>query len=138
MAPDRSPQAIVPYLAYDDVPAAISFLCAAFGFEVSPQMPDGRISTPARLPRQRADARVLVPGARVRERISSTCTAVHRHNGTQLCARAPPGRRSRQANDAPHGDREYRAVDPEGQRWSFSTRVREMTPDEIRAAYGAK
>ena len=55
------------------------------------------------------------------------------------CARARPARRSpSEPNDAPHGDREYRAVDPEGHRWSFSTRVREMTPDEIRAAYGAK
>src|SRR5215510_7347360 len=43
--PDRSSQAIVPYLAYDDAPAAIAFLCAAFGFEeiYRLEMPDGRI-----------------------------------------------------------------------------------------------
>ena len=34
-----------PYLAYDDAPAAIEFLCKAFGFEerVRYAMPDGRI-----------------------------------------------------------------------------------------------
>src|SRR5262245_38181042 len=43
--PTRSPQAIVPYLAYEDAPAAIAFLCQAFGFEEIYRlpMPDGRV-----------------------------------------------------------------------------------------------
>jgi PhnB protein len=47
MAPNTSPheQRIVPYLAYADAPAAIAFLCNAFGFEESFRlpMPAGRI-----------------------------------------------------------------------------------------------
>ena len=45
MAKTRSPQAIVPYLSYEDAPAAIAFLCQAFGFEelYRLEMPDGRI-----------------------------------------------------------------------------------------------
>src|SRR5256885_9954413 len=38
-------QRIIPYLAYADAPAAIDFLCRAFGFEERFRypMPDGRI-----------------------------------------------------------------------------------------------
>ena len=41
---DTEPR-IIPYLAYADVPAAIDFLCRAFGFEERFRMPmdDGRI-----------------------------------------------------------------------------------------------
>ena len=30
-----------------------------------------------------------------------------------------------------YGDRNYRAVDPEGTRWIFSTRVREVAPEDM-------
>ena len=33
---------------------------------------------------------------------------------------------------APYGDRNYRAVDPEGARWIFSTQVREVPFDEMK------
>ncbi len=36
--------------------------------------------------------------------------------------------------DQPYGDRSYRAVDPEGHRWIFSTHLRDVAPDEIVAA----
>src|ERR1043166_3371975 len=38
-------QRVVPYLCYEDAPAAIDFLCAAFGFEEHARypVPDGRI-----------------------------------------------------------------------------------------------
>ena len=37
--------------------------------------------------------------------------------------------------DQPHGDRTYRAVDLEGHKWIFQTRVRDMSPDDVKAAY---
>ena len=47
--PTRSPQAIVPHLAYDDAPAAIAFLCEAFGFEeiYRLEMPTAGSGTPS-------------------------------------------------------------------------------------------
>jgi uncharacterized glyoxalase superfamily protein PhnB len=35
-----------------------------------------------------------------------------------------------------YGDRTYRAVDPEGHSWSFSTHVRDVTRAEAEAAIG--
>ncbi len=33
--------------------------------------------------------------------------------------------------DAPTGDRNYRAVDPEGGRWIFSKRVKDIAPEDM-------
>src|SRR5215510_6705449 len=43
--PPSGMQRIIPYLSYADAPAAIDFLCRAFGFEERFRypMPDGRI-----------------------------------------------------------------------------------------------
>jgi PhnB protein len=147
LSPTRSAQSITPYLAYDDAPAAISFLCAAFGFEeiYRLEMPDGRIghaelglrgnvlmlassypemgfASPAKLPSVPSQLLVYVDDV----------------DAHYALARAAGATIASDPADEPHGDRSYRAVDPEGHRWSFATRVREMTPDEIRAAYGAE
>jgi PhnB protein len=145
--PRRAPQVIAPYLAYDDAPGAIAFLCAAFGFEerYRLEMPDGRIghaelelsgnllmlassypemgfTSPAKLPSVHSQLHIDVAD-------------VDAHCGH---ARASGATIAADPADQPHGDRSYRAVDPEGHRWTFSTRLRDMTPEEIRAAYEAK
>ena len=143
----RTAQSIVPYLAYDDAHAAIAFLRAAFGFEelYRLEMPDGRIghaelglrgnvlmlassypemgfASPAKLPSVHCQLSIDV------DDVDGHCER----------ARAAGATIAADPADQPHGDRSYRALDPEGHHWIFSTRVREMTPDEIRAAYGAK
>jgi PhnB protein len=144
--PQRSPQAIVPYLAYDDAPAAIAFLCDAFGFEelYRLEMPDGRIGhaelsyrgnhlmlassypelgfSAAKLPSVHCQVHIDV------EDVDAHCAR----------ARAAGATIAVEPAEQPHGAREYRVVDPEGHRWSFATQLREMTPEEIRAAYGGK
>jgi PhnB protein len=145
--PVRAPQSMVPYLSYQDAPAAISFLCEAFGFEERFRLPmaDGRIghaelsfagnslylassypeigfTSPAKLPA-------------VHSQIVIEVEDVDAHYAR---ARKAGATIASEPSDQPHGDREYRAVDPEGHHWSFSTRVREMTPDEIAAAYAGK
>ena len=44
--PPAGTQRVIPYLAYADAPAAIDFLCRAFGFEerFRVPMPDGRVA----------------------------------------------------------------------------------------------
>ena len=143
----RSPQSIVPHLAYDDAPAAISFLCAAFGFEevYRLEMPDGRIGH-AELdycgnalmlassdPELGFASAAKLPSVHSQLRIEVEDVDAHFAR-----ARAAGATIASEPTDAPHGDREYRALDPEGHRWSFASRLREMMPDEIRAAYGAK
>ena len=143
----RSPQAIVPYLSYEDAPAAIAFLCQAFGFEEIYRlpMPDGRVghaelglrgnvlmlassypelgfASPAKLPHVHSQLAIQV------DDVDAHCER----------ARAAGATIASEPKEQPHGDREYRAVDPEGHRWSFYTPVRAMTPAEIRAAYGVE
>ncbi len=143
-APVRGPQAIVPYLAYDDAPAAIDFLCRAFGFEETFRlpMPDGRIghaelsfrgnvlmlassypelgfTGPAKLPALHAQVQIDVED-------------VDAHFARAVAAGATI---AAEPEDKPYGDRAYQAVDPEGHRWNFSTHVRDVSPEEIRRAY---
>lgn len=137
--------AIVPMLAYDDAPAAIDFLCRAFGFEeaYTMTMDDGKVG----------HAELALGGSMLN--VASVypemgfCTArdaggcysqlmievddVDAHYERAVAEGAtvagPP-------EDQPYGGRMYRAVDPEGHRWIFSTPT-ELSPDEIKAAYGA-
>jgi PhnB protein len=145
--PTRTPQAIVPYLAYDDAPAAIAFLCDAFGFEelYRLEMPDGRIGHAELGLRGNV---LMLASAYPEIGFASPAKLASVHSTLAIdvddvdahCARARAAGATIAAEPAeqPHGDRSYRALDPEGHRWTFSTRVREMTADEIRAAYGAQ
>ena len=128
MAEDR--QVIMPMLVYDDAPAAIEFLCRAFGFNEQScfVMPDGRIG----------HAELSFGGARIA--LATTWTeggmaspwslpAVH----SQVYCEVPDvdvhyelakveGATIAEAPGEPsHGSRNYRALDIEGHRWVFAT-----------------
>lgn len=125
-----SNEQIIPYLAYADAPAAIDFLCAAFGFRETFRFPmdDGRVGHAELALGDRAlylaslwpemghaSPRDL-PG--VHCQIYCVVDDVDAHHERARAAGAtiatPPA-------DTPHGDRSYRALDPEGHRWIFST-----------------
>ena len=40
--------------------------------------------------------------------------------------------RSQEPRDEPHGDRMYRAVDPEGHRWMFATQVKDVDHSDVK------
>ncbi len=123
-------QVITPMLVYDDAPAAIEFLCRAFGFEERSRfdMPDGRIG----------HAELAFSGAKIA--LATTWTeggmaspwtlpAVH----SQVYCEVPDvdahyqrakteGATIAEAPGEPsHGSRTYRALDLEGHRWVFTT-----------------
>jgi PhnB protein len=123
---------LVPMLAYDDAPAAIDFLTKAFGFEelFRFEMPDGDIG----------HAELGWEGVRLM--LASTFPAMGfrsplRANGyySQLLVYVEDvdahHERAREAGatitvpptDQDHGGRMYRASDPEGHRWLFTTRA---------------
>ena len=125
-------QRIVPSLAYEDAPAAITFLCNAFGFaEVFRYpMPDGRVGH-AELSYEGN----VVTLASVYEGFGETplklpatsCTLwcfvddVAAHHARALAAGATIS--SDVVED--HGLRFYRASDPEGHRWVFAQELTE-------------
>lgn len=121
-------QRITPYLAYADAPAAIEFLCSAFGFEEQYRlpMPDGRLGhaeialeghvvmlasayqemgfvSPKALPAVHSQVWVRVDDVDAHYQQAKAAGAT--------IAAAPKNQ---------HGQRMYRAMDPEGHRWIFS------------------
>ena len=125
------PQAIVPYLHYDDGTAALEFLAKAFGFEerMRMAMPDGSIGHAELV---LGDC-VLMLGAGQALGFMSP-RDLPGHHSQVLCyvddvdahyerARGAGAIIAAAPEDQPHGDRTYRAVDPEGHRWIFSTPI---------------
>src|SRR5438093_2170173 len=123
--PDK--QRILPHLAYEDAPAALAFLCEAFGFKEKMRMPmgDGRIGH-AEIAYQGAVVMLAscwrpagikspqeLPG--VHSQICCVVDDVDAHYRHALAAGATI---IGEPADQPYG-RTYRAVDPEGHRWIF-------------------
>jgi uncharacterized glyoxalase superfamily protein PhnB len=123
-------QRFTPMLVYADAPAALEFLRKAFGFEerFRMDMPDGSVGhaelglagevvmvssewavggvvSPLRLPAVHAQIHVRV------DDVDAHCAR----------ARAAGATIVGEPEDQPYGERSYRALDPEGQRWIFST-----------------
>jgi PhnB protein len=143
----RGPQTLVPCLSYDDAPAAIAFLCDAFGFEERYRlaMPDGRIGHAELAYR---DNLLMLASAYPEMGFASPAKlpAVHGQVHIEVedvdahfeRARAAGATIAAEPADQPYGDRVYRVVDPEGHRWIFATHVRDVPDREIRAAYGVE
>ena len=130
--PPKGMQRIIPYLSYANAPAAIDFICRAFGFEERFRypMPDGRIGH-AEL--GYLDNVVMLASAY--EGFGESPLRLSAVHGQVYCfvddvdahfARAQKGGAtiaSEPKNE--HGTRFYRAIDPEGHRWIFSTPLSE-------------
>ncbi|MGF1467929.1 MAG: VOC family protein [Sandaracinaceae bacterium] len=128
-------QRVIPYLSYADAPAAIAFLTEAFGFEerIRFPMPDGRIGH-AEL--QLGEHALLLASAYPEMGMASPkgLDAVHAQvlvyvddvDAHFARAKAAGATIATEPEDQPHGDRSYRAVDPEGHRFIFATHVRDV------------
>jgi uncharacterized glyoxalase superfamily protein PhnB len=134
---------------YRDPKAALTWLEQAFGFEVTmaiegppdaPEMCHYEMSCQGR-------GRIMV-GAQWDDWISSPA-GVGGKNTQSVHVQLPDGldehcERARAAGaviaaeprDEFYGDRSYRALDPEGHRWTFAARVREVSRAEAEAALG--
>jgi uncharacterized glyoxalase superfamily protein PhnB len=134
---------ILPMLAYEDGPAAIDWLCTAFGFTENFRMvgDDGRVGH-AEL--QLGDAVISLatpsPDYQSPKHHAETCAAARKWqevpwviNGLVVYvddvdahagrARAAGARLLSEPEDSDHGDRLYRVEDLEGQRWMFATPI---------------
>jgi PhnB protein len=127
--PARAPQRIVPYLSYADADAAIDFLANAFGFEerFRHPMPDGRIGhaelgfagNVIMLASAYPEIGFVSPLDLSGRHAQVMCFVddVDAHYARALDAGATIAEKLK---DEDHG-RSYRAVDPEGHRWIFSS-----------------
>ncbi len=134
---------------YRDPKAALEWLERAFGFEVTMAI-DGPPDAPEMCHYEMScagEGRIMV-GAEwdgwVRSPASiggANTQTVHVQLPTGLddhCerARATGAVIAAEPSDQFYGDRTYRAVDPEGHRWTFSTHVRDVTRAEAEVAIG--
>lgn len=135
------PQRIYPYLAYADAPAAIEFLCRAFGFEEQMRfaMPDGRIG----------HAEIAVHGhvimlASAYDEIGFTSprvfTGVHSQVLVQVDEVDAHYQRAKEAGATiateptdQHDQRMYRAMDLEGHRSTFASPLESAARGEDKA-----
>jgi uncharacterized glyoxalase superfamily protein PhnB len=125
-------QTVTPYLLYEDVAAALSWLGAAFGLRETVRMdgPDGRV----------AHAEMELPdGAKVFMGGPGDGYRNPKHLGTRTalvyvyvddvdghCARAREAGAAiiEEPADQPYGERRYAAEDPEGQHWFFAAPIK--------------
>jgi uncharacterized glyoxalase superfamily protein PhnB len=123
---------VMPTFRYADAPAAIDWLCDAFGFERASvtSRPDGGI---AHAELRRGDAVIainsapsdFVPTAAADFRLvpCSIYLRVSDVDGHCAAATAAGAEITMPLTDMPYGSREYSARDPEGNHWHFGTYV---------------
>ncbi len=145
--PPAGMQRVIPMLNYADAPAAIDFLVRAFGFRERQvyAMKDGRIGHA-----ELALGGNVVMLASVFPEMGQTTPAEAAKSGSGgwysqvFCyvddvdahhaqARTAGARITAEPADQFFGERHYRAEDPEGHRWIFGQRIREVPEAEIRA-----
>ncbi len=133
-------QRIIPYLTYKNPSAAIEFLGKAFGFSETMRlaMPDGRIghaeielgNNTLMLASAFEEMGLTSPQDLPSVHCQVVCYVddVDAHHDRALAAGAtiaqPP-------TDQFYGDRNYRAIDPEGHRWTFATHVRDVAVEDM-------
>ena len=124
--------AVIPELAYADVPAAVTWLCTAFGFVEHLRIGDHRAQL-------LAGTGAIVVMDRGREPPGSAAPSGHgvlvRVEGIDAhCARAAAAGAQILAMPTTHpfGERQYSARDPGGHRWTFSETMSDVDP----AAWG--
>lgn len=133
-------QQIFPYLTYADAPAAIDWLCRVFGFELASSytVSDGRIAHAAlrheglfvMLSSEMEQLRNCAPesDSRATSRVHIHVRDVEEHYQRALLEGATI---VQGLQDHFWGLRSYHALDPEGYRWSFCQRVREVSRDAV-------
>ena len=141
--PPDGNQHVIPYLTYADAPAAVEFLCSAFGFEAGLQMPMGEgVLGHAEL---RMGGHVLMLSSAFPEMGHASpqdLTAVHAQvmvyvddvDAHHAQAAAAGATITQEPEDQFYGDRTYRAVDLEGHHWTFAQHVRDVPDEELEAA----
>ena len=121
---------MIPAMRYRDAPAAIAWLCKAFGFEERLVVPgDGETIRHAQL--TLGNGMIMVGSAQDGEFTSlpaevgtvtqSPYIVVHEIDGHYQRAKAAGAEILTEIADQPHGGRLYTARDPEGHVWNFGS-----------------
>jgi PhnB protein len=137
-------QTITPYLLYEDVDAALTFLSKAFGFkEVLRYTGEAGYVNHAEM--RIGDGKIYLgdPGDQYRnpKRLGSETVGIYvlvdDVDGHFERAKAAGAEIREEPTDQEYGERRYTAVDPEGHHWYFAQPTREVAPEEWGATVAA-
>jgi len=134
---DQPQTRITPYLLYEDVAGALDFLAQAFGLRERLRFADDE-GTVNHAEMEFMGESVFMgdpgPDFESPKRAGRLGAQVHVYvdnvDAHFQQARAAGATILREPEDQEYGDRRYDAEDPEGNRWSFAQRIRELTPQE--------
>lgn len=119
------PATVIPVLAYEDVGAAVSWLCEAFGFEERWRAGNHRAQLWV------GDGAIAVTeGATGADAPSSVMVRVADVDGHHRRAVEHGAVTSGAPVDYPYGERQYTATDLGGHRWTFSQTVADVAPED--------
>lgn len=140
--PPEGYQRMIPYLLYEDAPAALDFIKNAFGFEEKFrfQGQDGSIGHAevgyhdnvvmlATAAKDQGHASPKNAGARS----GLVMVYVDDVDAHYEQAKAGGAKITRELEDQFYGDRTYGAEDLEGHAWYFATHVKDVSPEEMQA-----
>ena len=128
------PATVIPELVYEDVEAAIAWLCTAFGFAVRWHAGDHR----AQLWAGDGDGAVVVrdrppdldPGEPVPGARSAVLVRVEDAEAARARAMQHGARLVRELSDHAYGERQVTFEDLGGHRWTFTQSVADVAPEE--------
>jgi uncharacterized glyoxalase superfamily protein PhnB len=124
------PQAITPYLLYEDANGAVAFLTRAFGFREVDRTIGGGGGVHIEMEIAPGGARIYLgsPGGSFRGpakvgRTSMQYVLVDDVNAHHARAKAAGATIIEELVDLPYGDRRYTCRDPQGHEWTFATPI---------------
>ena len=126
------PAPVTPELVYEDVEAAVAWLCDAFDFAVRWQAGGHRAQLWV------GDGAVVVrdappdvaPGEPVPGACSAVLVRVEDAQAARTRALAHGARLVRDLHDHPYGERQVTFEDPGGHRWTFTQSIADVAPEE--------
>ena len=130
-------QTIYPYLLYRSCEDALDWLSRAFGFEETLRY-TGEQGYVNHAEMHLDDAHIFMgnPGAGYRNPKEQGGETVGLYvyvddvDAHYERAKSAGAEITEQLTDQEYGDRRYTAIDPEGHKWFFASRIRQVTPEE--------
>jgi uncharacterized glyoxalase superfamily protein PhnB len=115
---------VIPVLGYEDVGAAIEWLCATFGFAERWRAGGHRAQLAV------GDGAVAITERRGEARPAEVMVRIDDVDSHHERARQQGARIVHAPADYPYGERQYTAEDPGGNRWTFSETIADVAPEE--------